>query len=249
MEQVKLTTETRATLQYLADNGILSKTNPQKFKRVISSDEIKIIYETPKYRCLFLTISLAQVREATQKIQRVPIDTVKFSVPNNLYTPFLYPIIGLAAEKPKADTPTSKRKSKILPVQKRFLVPTFSYGVERKILQEIMVRGAFLLNKVGLPSNYLSQFLALSSSTIYSQNSGYDQLLTIQGKARFTTVQILQYLKQTNDVEDIIDMWHTGVLPSDYVTFKESFAQAPEEWVEAVYSENVKDYWPETIIR
>jgi len=239
METAKLSVDTKETLQFLADSGVLSKTNPSKFQRNRVGNTIDIFYKAGSYHCSFLTIALPNT-VSDRSVLKNSTDAIQFTNAADLYTPFLFPILKFDVV--KNTTPKKRRKTFASPAI------VFSYGVERKILAEIFSKGKLLLARAGISESLLPQFLALTSSRITEDSGhGYPRALTIQGKARFTTVQILKYLRHTDDVEEIIRMWHTGVLPDDYESFKDAFQDAPEEWIEAIFSENVKNYWPANI--
>lgn len=222
-------------LQFLADEKILSKARPNMFRVEKTNDElITVFFGTEKYRIVLLEIILPPKRSAQERINRnVPtVEQYKFTSPSNLYTPFLYPILGL-----------DKKAQSISPV--------FSYGLEIRKMKTILQRARYLLKKGEIPENRLPQFLALSSSDIFINEPTFKDVymtrLPIHGQARFTTIQVLKYLKQTDDVDEIISLWTRGVMPDEYTTYKESFALAPEEWLVDLFSENIKDYWPESI--
>lgn len=216
----------RNVLQLLADNKVLSKTKPNRMHYTIEGDVMNIIYSAGKYDCLFIQL------RPTKSLTPIPVDsyTTQFGMFHTLYTPFLYPILNPLVD----DT-----------INVADFLPEYSYGAELIILEEVFTRGKYILKKANLSENLLPQFLALAASRVAKRKDDSSGLwrLDIEGEVKFTTVQIVKYLQQTSDVEEIISMWELGVLPEQYQSYKNDYADAPEEWVKAVFEANIKAHW------
>lgn len=227
MKSGALPEDVRKMLQFLADNKVLSKNKPNRFRYEIDNNFVNIVYDTNKYKCLFLQL------RPTQSLTPIPPDsfTTHFGVFTQLYTPFLYPILN----------PNSDEKYDMFAI-----IPEYSYGAEFIVLDEIFTKARYLLSKGNLSETLLPQFLALTSSRIAKKhNNDYQSVgrLAIEGKVNFTTVQIIKYLQQTSNVEEIISMWELGVLPEQYKSYIEDYSDAPEEWVKVVFEGNIKKHW------
>lgn len=224
----------RTVLQLLADNRVISKTKPNHMSYEMFGNLYNIQYMTPKYRFLFFQMS--PNRDMREGIYGNDIYNVIFTAFSRMYTPFLYPILNPS-------------KNEI--IYDNDLTEPLTYGQELVILEEIFTKAKYILNKAGLSERLLPQFLALSSSAIYSKHVFDDdgesyfgeQRLPIEGQVKFTTVQIVKYLQETTDVDEIVDMWLLGVLPEQYKSFKEDYADVPMEWVKAVFEGGIKEHW------
>lgn len=225
MESGFLPKSVRDFLQFLANNKILSKSNPERMFHEVREDLVNIKFDAGRYVCLFL-----QMRP-TRSTTPIPVDsfTTYFGRFENLYTPFLYPILN-----PEKDANYDRSA----------ITPMYAYGKEYKVLEEVFIKGRYVLKKAGLSEDLLPKFLALTSSRIGRKDeNGIEQRLEIEGQVKFTTVQVIKYLQLTTDVEEIIDMWNLGVLPEQYEAYKEYYSAVPAEWVQAVFEKNVKFHW------
>lgn len=234
MSNLILPQNVRTVLQLLADNRVLGKTKPNRMSYEKLGTLYNIQYMTPKYRFLFFQMSPS--RQLHDGSYGNNVYNVIFPPYSRMYTPFLYPILN-----PNKDENLYELD----------LTAPLSYGQEILALEEIITKAKYILDKAGLSEKLLPQFLALSSSSIYEkkvfdeegENYFGETRLSIEGQVKFTTVQIVKYLQETNDVEDIVDMWLLGVLPEQYKSFKEDYADVPMEWIKAVFEGGIKEHW------
>lgn len=234
MSNLILPQNVRTVLQLLADNRVLGKTKPDRMSYEKMGTLYNIQYMTPKYRFLFFQMS--PNRDLREGVFGNDIYNVIFTAYSRMYTPFLYPILN---------------PNKVEVLYENDLSLPLSYGMEIVILEEIMTKAKYILNKAGLSEKLLPQFLALSSSTIYAkqvfdeegENYFGETRLSIEGQVKFTTVQVVKYLQETTDIDEIVDMWLLGVLPEQYKSFKEDYADVPMEWIKAVFEGGIKEHW------
>lgn len=152
-----------------------------------------------------------------------------FNSPAEVYSPLMYPVVC---------------KGKQVYENDYSFHPSYSYNTQNVILEELFNKGLFLLGKADLSESFLSQLIALTCCKIFNiDENGWLEPIAVEGKVKFSTVQMLKYLLKTSDVSEIVDFWHMGVLPEQYEDFKENYQDAPKEWVEIIYGENVRKHW------
>ena len=218
-------------LKTLKNNNFLTN------KTTIEEDnynKITVSYMTEKFRCVFSETNLISSEEKLELKKR---DT-RFQTPSKTYTDFLLPIMSPYYTTSSVIPPFHSNKNEDI-----------------NIVNKIFTKAEYFMKKFNIPTHLTPEFISLTSSRIYTvkhinhsntfrpNEHYYYKPLHIEGKLRLTVKHISEYLHHTENIDTIINMMIQGVLPENIDEYEKlSQNNMPKEWVETLYSDNIKNH-------